>query len=282
MIRTVRNQPDVFSLPTVAGSTVALPSDGPVLFADSEGSDAGRGSVVAKTPDGSTLVLGPSYTTDVNRYGATSDTVQTEATVEALASTAIVADALSQADVGKVISIEAAGDGADLITTIAEVSADGLTVTLADAAVDGATDAVTFVGTSDAAALTAADAAADGTLLVPPGVYLVDDDVALISGTVKVLRGASFVVLEGFTLAIDGFVEAAADQIPALLDADCLGALTRTIPNTMTGTGSPEAAVVGIIGDLYTDLAGTTDTTLWVKESGDNTNTGWVANEAPA
>ena len=283
------------TLKTTPSSQVPVPGDGPVQFADSENNN----EWTVKLPDGSTVVfgatcitrttvggvttvLGQPYMTDAMVAGAAGDTVETEATIEALASTAVVADALSQADVGKVISIEAAGDGADLITTITAVSGDGLTVTLADAATDGATDAVTFVGTSDVAALTAADTVAElGTLLIPPGVYLVDDDLALAAATVKIMRGASFVVLEGFTLDFTGFVEAAPDQIAALLYTGALGAVTRTVPNTLTGTGTPASAVSGVIGDTYTDLAGTTDTTLWTKESGHNTTAGWVANEAP-
>jgi len=43
-----------------------------------------------------------------------------------------------------------------------------------------------------------------------------------------------------------------------------------------SGTGSPNGAVVGNLGDLYLNIAGGAATTLWVKESGVNTNTGWV------
>lgn len=45
----------------------------------------------------------------------------------------------------------------------------------------------------------------------------------------------------------------------------------------LTGTGTPEAAVVGSVGDLYTRKDGGASTTLYVKESGNNTNTGWIA-----
>lgn len=45
----------------------------------------------------------------------------------------------------------------------------------------------------------------------------------------------------------------------------------------LTGTGTPEAAVVGSVGDLYTRKDGGANTTLYVKESGTNTNTGWIA-----
>lgn len=283
-------------LKTVAASNVPTPGDGPVFFGDS----SNGGTLTAKLPDGSAIafeptgmvitpesglpvVLGQSYMTDAKLNGAVGDAIKAEATITALGTDATMAEALDASYVGATISIAAAGDGADLITTITAISADGLTVTVADAATDGATDAVVFVGTSDVSALTDANTAAttDGTLLVPPGVYLVDDDLELDAGTIKVMRGASFAVLEGFTLTMTGYVEAAPNQIPLLLHADSAGALERTVPNALTGSGTPESAVVGIIGDVYTDLAGTTDTTLYVKEAGANTDTGWVANEAP-
>jgi hypothetical protein len=43
-----------------------------------------------------------------------------------------------------------------------------------------------------------------------------------------------------------------------------------------SGAVTPNTNVVGSIGDLYTWQGGTTTTTLWVKESGAATNTGWV------
>jgi hypothetical protein len=46
------------------------------------------------------------------------------------------------------------------------------------------------------------------------------------------------------------------------------------------GNGSPEGAVVGSVGDLFTRLDGGTNTTFYVKESGVATNTGWVADGA--
>ncbi len=42
------------------------------------------------------------------------------------------------------------------------------------------------------------------------------------------------------------------------------------------GTVSPNGAVTGSPGDLYLSLAGGTTTTLWVKESGAQTMTGWI------
>lgn len=44
-----------------------------------------------------------------------------------------------------------------------------------------------------------------------------------------------------------------------------------------TGSGAPERAVVGSVGDLYLRTDGSTSTTLYVKTSGANTNTGWTA-----
>ena len=43
------------------------------------------------------------------------------------------------------------------------------------------------------------------------------------------------------------------------------------------GTGSPEGVVMGGLGDLYINTDGGASTTLYVKESGVDTNTGWVA-----
>lgn len=225
---TEHSQQVLLKLKAVDADIVPVPGEAPVLFADTSADDGGLSSVTAKLPDGRTVALGAQYMADAKALGVKGDAVQTTATIAAAASTATVASALSQADVGKTISIEAAGDGADLITTITAVSSDGLTVTVADAATDGGTDAVTFVGTPDEAALGAADPGASGTLLIPPGMYLIADDLTLDAGTLVVMRGASFVVLEGFTLEITGYIQAAPDQLPAIADADGNGTFTHT------------------------------------------------------
>jgi len=56
-----------------------------------------------------------------------------------------------------------------------------------------------------------------------------------------------------------------------------------TLPTAMasgalwsSGTGAPNGTILGSPGDLYTDQAGAFAATLWVKESGVATNTGWV------
>jgi hypothetical protein len=43
-----------------------------------------------------------------------------------------------------------------------------------------------------------------------------------------------------------------------------------------SGSGSPNGVVTGSPGDLYTSVGGGSGTTLYVKESGSATNTGWV------
>lgn len=46
--------------------------------------------------------------------------------------------------------------------------------------------------------------------------------------------------------------------------------------NLKRGKGSPNGTVIGKIGDTYINTSGGAGTTLYVKESGDGTNTGWV------
>lgn len=45
----------------------------------------------------------------------------------------------------------------------------------------------------------------------------------------------------------------------------------------LTGTGAPNGVVTASRGAIYTRADGGSNTTLYVKETGDNTNTGWVA-----
>lgn len=46
---------------------------------------------------------------------------------------------------------------------------------------------------------------------------------------------------------------------------------------TLSGSGSPEEAVKAKVGVLYLRSDGGAGTTLYVKESGDGTDEGWVA-----
>ena len=50
-----------------------------------------------------------------------------------------------------------------------------------------------------------------------------------------------------------------------------------TMGNFKRGAGSPESVVTGSVGDIYTRTDGGASTTLYVKESGSATNTGWIA-----
>lgn len=45
----------------------------------------------------------------------------------------------------------------------------------------------------------------------------------------------------------------------------------------LTGTGSPQGSVTASPGAFYLNVSGGAGSTLWVKETGTNTNTGWVA-----
>lgn len=48
-------------------------------------------------------------------------------------------------------------------------------------------------------------------------------------------------------------------------------------PTTHVGSGDPNGSVTGNIGDEYRNRTGGAGTTLYIKESGEGTNTGWVA-----
>lgn len=50
-----------------------------------------------------------------------------------------------------------------------------------------------------------------------------------------------------------------------------------TTTTIRSGVGTPEGSVQGNVGQLYLRLDGGTSTTLYVKESGAGTDTGWVA-----
>jgi hypothetical protein len=52
---------------------------------------------------------------------------------------------------------------------------------------------------------------------------------------------------------------------------------TQDDTRVLTGQGSPEGVVVAKVGRLYARTDGGAGTALYVKESGNNTNTGWTA-----
>lgn len=71
-----------------------------------------------------------------------------------------------------------------------------------------------------------------------------------------------------------------ADAINGTRDIAAPGVKQNTLGNGMkinSGSGSPEGVVTGSPGDFYTNQTGGAGTTLYVKETGTATNTGWVA-----
>lgn len=58
--------------------------------------------------------------------------------------------------------------------------------------------------------------------------------------------------------------------------------MVRTLDATngrrfLTGNGTPEGSVTGSVGDFYTDRGGAAGSTMYIKQSGNATNTGWFA-----
>jgi hypothetical protein len=51
----------------------------------------------------------------------------------------------------------------------------------------------------------------------------------------------------------------------------------RTFLGIFAGSGSPQGVVAAPVGSLYTRTDGGASTTLYVKESGGSSDTGWVA-----
>lgn len=69
--------------------------------------------------------------------------------------------------------------------------------------------------------------------------------------------------------------------LPTTRAQDFIGRFTSVWLNNAcivrTGSGTPEGAVTGNVCDVFLRTNGSTSTTLYVKESGAATNTGWVA-----
>ena len=214
-----------------AGS-VPYPGQGVTTFCDS--ADRPNAVIKGKTAAGETIEVARQAAADAKTYGAKGNTVTTTATAGAASTTATIAG-LTSLDIGKVISIDGAGAaGGDLITTITAVS--GSTITLAAATTGSVTDAVTYIGTSDNAALTLANTGAgtSGTLLFPPGAYLITANLTLNAGTALIMRGVTFVVLSGFTLTLSGLSDVADAQRAGLKVGE--GTLTTSVTGVATGT----------------------------------------------
>ena len=78
----------------------------------------------------------------------------------------------------------------------------------------------------------------------------------------------------GATAPDTNLYRSAADTLKT--DDSLVATGTVTASNLKRGSGSPEGAVTGSVGDVYQRLDGGTGTTLYVKESGTG-NTGWMA-----
>lgn len=116
------------------------------------------------------------------------------------------------------------------------------------------------------------------TLQIPPGFVAVaqnyvptEYEVALVplAGPINSRRAVQLVTSEGETATLAG-VRAGGPNTTAATIATA-SALIRS------GNGDPETVIVGSVGDLWLRLNGGANTTLYVKESGAATNTGWIA-----
>jgi len=85
-------------------------------------------------------------------------------------------------------------------------------------------------------------------------------------------------LLTGFlaasALAMSGILYAQSQQFKTCVQVSAATMATHG-GRICSGTGSPESALVGWVGDIYLRRDGTAGTTLWIKESGAGTNTGW-------
>ena len=61
------------------------------------------------------------------------------------------------------------------------------------------------------------------------------------------------------------------------LSVDLTGIKFSTGALVLSGVGSPEGVISAPLGSMYLNSSGGTGSTLWVKESGTSTNTGWVS-----
>lgn len=86
---------------------------------------------------------------------------------------------------------------------------------------------------------------------------------------------------------MDGFVELTLENLKTVEGVNQLNRMMRQVFESIqndqngfadySGYGTPENAITAKIGSIYKRLDGGASTTLYVKESGANTNTGWVA-----
>jgi len=58
--------------------------------------------------------------------------------------------------------------------------------------------------------------------------------------------------------------------------SNLVSAVNGLLSGTKSGLGDPNGVVTGTLGDLYRNQSGGANVSLYVKESGVATNTGWV------
>lgn len=104
------------------------------------------------------------------------------------------------------------------------------------------------------------------------------------SGAILGAAGASDIVIANYAtskkvhLAAGGNLGLSVDSAGNVVLANAVLQIGGTSGTRIrSGALTPNTNVVGSIGDLYTWTGGGAGTTLWVKESGAATNTGWVA-----
>jgi hypothetical protein len=87
------------------------------------------------------------------------------------------------------------------------------------------------------------------------------------AGPINGRRTAQLVTADGETQTLRGVRAGGAATLPTALGTGSLWS---------SGAGTPNGSVNGNPGDLYTDTNGGAGATLYVKESGTGTNTGWT------
>lgn len=101
-------------------------------------------------------------------------------------------------------------------------------------------------------------------------------------GNLRVLPGGALQV-GGASVQPDGgspnitLGAAGSSFVRAYVDQVTVGSNATTSPTIYSGSGAPNGVVSAAVGSIYLNAAGGAATTLYVKESGAGTNTGWVA-----
>lgn len=111
------------------------------------------------------------------------------------------------------------------------------------------------------------------------------------AGTLPALNGSALTSLNGSNISSGTVADARLSANLAALSGNTSSTATcsnvalhvkelrvgASGPSIYSGTGSPNSAVSAAIGSAYFNTAGGAGATLWLKESGAGTNTGWVA-----